>query len=183
MRNTPKRLPVTLAMALAASTSLHAAAPSPYAGDEQRAIKAVSAEDVAAYLADHGQGLARAAELNGYPGPRHVLDLADKLSLTATQRTRTQQVFESMQAEAQRLGRALVEAEAQIDRGFAARSIDAASLTETLARIGALQAGLRGVHLRAHLAQVEILLPAQIASYDRLRGYTAGGDAARHHGH
>lgn len=183
MRNTPKRLPVTLALALAASTSLQAAAPSPYAGDTQREIKALSADEVAAYLAGQGQGLARAAELNGYPGPRHVLDLADELSLTAAQRARTQQLFESMQAEAQRLGRALVEAEAQLDRSFAARSIEQASLTEQLERIGALQAELRGVHLHAHLAQVEILAPEQIAAYDRLRGYSAGGDAARHHGH
>lgn len=183
MRNTPKRLPVTLAMAFAASTSLHAAAPSPNAGDAQREIKALSADEIEAYLAGQGQGLARAAELNGYPGPRHVLDLADELALTAAQRSRTQQLFESMQAEAQRLGRALVDTEAQLDRRFAARSIDPKSLTETLERIGALQADLRGVHLSAHLAQVAILAPEQIAAYDRLRGYAAGSDAASHQGH
>jgi len=183
MRNTPKRLPVTLAVALAASTSLHAAAPSPYAGETQREIKALSADEVDAYLAGKGQGLARAAELNGYPGPRHVLDLADELALSAEQRARTQQLFEAMQADARRIGRTLVEAEARLDRGFATRSIDEASLGAALDRIGVLQAALRGIHLRAHLAQVAILAPDQIAAYDRLRGYTEGSDAAHRHGH
>jgi hypothetical protein len=182
MRNPPNRLLLTLALALAAGTPLHAAAPSPYAGETQRAIKALSAADVEAYLEGKGQGLARAAELNGYPGPRHVLDLADALALTPGQRARTQQLFASMQGDARRLGRLLVEAEAQLDRRFAGRAVDVASLDAALDRIGALQADLRGVHLRAHLAQVGILTPAQIARYDRLRGYTAGGDAA-HHGH
>ena len=31
--------------------------------------------------AGRGMGLALAAELNGYPGPAHVLELADKLDL------------------------------------------------------------------------------------------------------
>jgi Spy/CpxP family protein refolding chaperone len=183
MRNAPKRLPVTLAVALAASTTLQAAAPSPYAEDTQRAIKALSAEDIQAYLAGKGQGLARAAELNGYPGPRHVLDLAAELALSREQRVRTQRLFDAMQADAQRLGRALVDAEAALDRHFANRSIDAASLAAALDRIGALQADLRGVHLQAHLAQVGILTPEQIARYDRVRGYASQGEAAAHHAH
>lgn len=183
MRNTPKRLQATLVMALAASTSLHATAPSPYAGDAQREIKALSADEIEAYLAGKGQGLARAAELHGYPGPRHVLDMATELALTADQRARTQQLFDTMQADAQRLGRALVDAEAILDRHFARRSIDAKTLAVSLDRIGALQADLRGVHLQAHLAQVEILTPGQIASYDRLRGYASDDEAAAHHAH
>jgi hypothetical protein len=56
---------------------------SPYAGQEQRPIKALSDQEVAALLAGQGAGFAKAAELNGYPGPMHVLELADRLALSA----------------------------------------------------------------------------------------------------
>ena len=54
---------------------------SPYAGQEARDIKALSLEEIADLAAGRGMGLALAAELNGYPGPRHVLDLAPELGL------------------------------------------------------------------------------------------------------
>lgn len=57
----------------------------PYAGLETRQIKALSGEPVAELRAGEGMGLALAAELNGYPGPRHVLDLANQLGLTDEQ--------------------------------------------------------------------------------------------------
>jgi hypothetical protein len=40
-------------------------------------------------------GLALAAELNGYPGPIHVLQLSDKLGLTPEQKARVQSLFDS----------------------------------------------------------------------------------------
>ena len=49
---------------------------SPYTGLEERDIKALSAEQVAGYLAGDGMGFALPAELNHYPGPKHVLDLS-----------------------------------------------------------------------------------------------------------
>ena len=49
---------------------------SPYAGQQTRAIKALSPEDLAGLLNGEGRGMAKAAELNGYPGPVHVLELA-----------------------------------------------------------------------------------------------------------
>ena len=48
-------------------------------------------------------GLALGAELNGYSGPSHVLELADQLSLTVAQGEQIQQQFNSMRAEAQPL--------------------------------------------------------------------------------
>jgi hypothetical protein len=47
----------------------------PYAGMQARPIKALSAEQIADLKAGRGMSLALAAELNGYPGPRHVLEL------------------------------------------------------------------------------------------------------------
>jgi hypothetical protein len=60
----------------------------PYSGQQTRSIKALSSEDIAALLKGEGMGMAKAAELNGYPGPVHVLTLAKELKLTESQRCR-----------------------------------------------------------------------------------------------
>jgi hypothetical protein len=63
---------------------------SPYAGMQTRAIKALSDQQIADLRAGRGMGMALPAELNGYPGPAHVLELADKLELTPDQRASVQ---------------------------------------------------------------------------------------------
>jgi Spy/CpxP family protein refolding chaperone len=172
----------SLALAtLLAAAAAQADTPSPYAGEQHRAIKALSPRDVDDLLAGRGMGLARAAELNSYPGPMHVLELADRLGLSAEQRTRTQALVEQMRTAAQRLGAAVIVQEHALDRAFAERRIDATALQARLAQIAALQGELRFVHLRTHLAQAEILTPEQRQEYDVLRGY-AGGDSAPAHG-
>lgn len=153
---------------------------SPYVGQDTRDIKSLSAEDVDAYLSGKGMGLAKAAELNGYAGPAHVLELGAQLALTAEQRTRTEALFASMSAKSIALGRALVEEERKLDRLFATRAVTPASMNRSLDGIGVLQAKVRGAHLEAHLAQVAILTPAQNARYALLRGY---GNAGAHAGH
>ena len=71
---------------LAAGVGPVAAQPaSPYAGQERNDISALAPQDVNALLAGQGMGLAKAAELNGYPGPLHVIELAGPLSLTSEQ--------------------------------------------------------------------------------------------------
>jgi len=62
-----------------------AIAESPYAGQQSRSIKALPEGDIAALQNGDGMGMAKAAELNGYPGPRHVLALAAELHLTEAQ--------------------------------------------------------------------------------------------------
>lgn len=178
------RVPVLIAvlMAMAAtggSTGVSAA--SPYAGQEARAVKALPAEQVAGLLAGEGLGYAKAAELNGYPGPSHVLALAEELELSAGQLRQTQAIFDGMGAEARRLGAELVAAERELDRRFADRSIDATLLAELTARIGTLEARLRAAHLSAHLEQTALLDPAQVQRYIALRGYTDGGPDHDHH--
>ena len=84
-------------------------APSPYSGQESREIKALSSDEVQAYLAGNGMGLAKAAELNGYPGPLHVLPLSSELGLTTDQKERTERLFAAMQSRAKALGHRLVE--------------------------------------------------------------------------
>ena len=78
----------------------------PYAGSQARDIKALSPAQIAQLRAGEGMGLALAAELNGYPGPRHVLDLGAELGLTDAQRARFQQLFDAMKRRRCRLGKA-----------------------------------------------------------------------------
>jgi Spy/CpxP family protein refolding chaperone len=175
-----------IACAVLAPAMLPAMAQGPYAGQESRELKALSADEIEGYLAGRGMGFAKAAELNGYAGPAHVLELSAKLDLTPAQTARTQALFAAMSAKAVVLGRALVEAERRLDRLFASKTVTSESLSAALAEIGTLQARLRGVHLEAHLAQVEILSPEQSLRYAALRGYSAshghsGRDTAHKH--
>lgn len=159
------------------------AAPSSYAGQEQREIKSLSADDVQSLLAGKGMGLAKAAELNGYPGPSHVLQLASELQLSDEQRIATQALFRSMESKAVALGVALVQAERELDQLFASKQVTPPLLTQKLAAIGDLQAKVRGAHLEVHLAQAELLSAEQIAMYARLRGYTAAEGKRQAHQH
>lgn len=162
-----------------ADTAQHGgAARSPYTGYTERGIKALSAEQIDDYMAGRGMGMALAAELNQYPGPRHVLDLAEQLQLNPQQQKDTQQLFEQMQAQAVVLGRQIVGQEGELDRLFAEQSIDTATLSAKLAAIAALQGELRNVHLSTHLKMREILTPHQIHTYAQLRGY---GDSGHQH--
>jgi hypothetical protein len=160
----------------AVSSALAATQAPGYAGQESRDIKALSADEIDGYLAGKGMGFAKAAELNGYPGPAHVLELAAQLELSADQRRRTEALFANMQARAMALGRSLVDAERALDRLFAGKTVTPASLAEALDRIAVLQGKVRAAHLDAHLAQAAILAPGQIAHYMKLRGYARAPD-------
>ena len=172
-----------LIAALCQAPTVSVAAPaSAYAGQEDRDIKALSPEDISAYLSGKGMGLARAAELNGYAGPAHVLELAGPLALTPEQRRRTEALFAAMTAKAIALGQALVAQERQLDRLFASRAVTAELLTRSLHDIGALQAQIREAHLEAHLAQLAILSADQNARYAQLRGYRTSPEPTGHAG-
>ena len=146
---------------------------SPYVSQETRAIKALSPQDIDDYLNGRGLGYAKAAELNHYPGPRHVLDLANELALTPEQTSQSRAIFETMQAQAVALGKQLVEKEQALDRQFANGSMDAVSLQALVSDIGVLQANIRYAHLLAHLEQKTVLTEHQVQVYDQLRGYGA----------
>ena len=156
---------------------------SPYAGQEIRGIKALSQKEIDGYLGGKGMGYAKAAELNHYPGPRHVLDLSEQLALTSEQKSKTKKLFESMKKEAVSLGRELIDREKELDRLFAKEAIDNNQLESNLTEIGTLQAKLRYVHLSAHLEQKNILTSHQIKLYDQLRGYRSGHAHQGEHSH
>jgi len=168
-------------LALFAGGRLAAQQQTPYAGLRDRDVKALSPEDTRALLEGEGMGMALAAELNGYPGPRHVLELGDSLHLDARQVADVQAVFDRMQAEARQLGTEIISEETALDRAFAAGTITPTELAQRTARLGDLRGRLRRVHLAAHLDTRALLTASQVSWYQELRGYGTG--AADHHGH
>jgi Spy/CpxP family protein refolding chaperone len=168
-----------LIASIAFVTSVHAQ--TPYAGMQGRSIKALSDQQIADLNAGRGMGLALAAELNGYPGPSHVLELADKLNLTADQRANMQRLFDAMKDEAMPLGSKLIEQEAELDRQFASRTVTPESLKASTAAVAATQGILRETHLKYHLSTGSILTPAQMTKYAELRGYGSGHKRHHHH--
>ncbi|MGL5116423.1 MAG: Spy/CpxP family protein refolding chaperone [Beijerinckiaceae bacterium] len=163
-------------------------APSPYVGFETRDVKTLSAERMEALKRGEGLGYALAAELNGYPGPRHVLDIGDQLELTPEQRQRSSVIYDRMRRDAIAAGEALIAAEAHLSRLFEMRHATYPRIEAQTAVAAAQEARLRAVHLNAHLAMMEILTQAQVESYNRLRGYRpnaeqGGALAHPHHDH
>jgi len=150
----------------------------PYKGEQLREIKALSGVEINRLLSGQGMGFAKTAELNHYPGPKHVLELAVDLNLTNAQISETTIIFNRMKTEAIRLGRELVNGEAKLNKLFENSTITSDVLDNQLLVIGRVRAQLRGTHLKAHLAQRIVLSPHQLHQYDKLRGYS--GDAIDH---
>ncbi|MCI0404733.1 MAG: periplasmic heavy metal sensor [candidate division Zixibacteria bacterium] len=158
---------------------------SPYSGEQKREIKSLSTDVVEGYLNGRGMGYAKAAELNSYPGPMHVLQLSDELGLTKKQKAETQKVFEQMRGEAVRLGKSIVEKETELNRLFAETEVNGGNLQAAVEEIAGLQGSLRLTHLRAHLEMKRLLSPEQVSKYDELRGYgsTEENSSEQHPGH
>ncbi|MFL5264982.1 MAG: hypothetical protein ACJ8AH_00070 [Stellaceae bacterium] len=156
-----------------------------YAGQQGRAIKALSDEEIAALRKGEGMGMAKAAELNGYPGPLHVLALMRDLRLTETQINQVTAIRDRMSATAFPLGAELIERERLLDGLFAQGRITPERLTAETAAIGEIQGRLRAAHLGAHLETRAILSPEQVPRYNKLRGYdgTSGSDHSHPVGH
>lgn len=144
---------------------------SPYAGEELRSIKSLSEREIESLRRGDGMGLAKLAELNHFPGPKHVLDISDELGLSLQQLIETKSLYEEMRRSAVALGEEILVAESRLDQEFEQGSIGLESLETALLEIGRLRAQLRYVHLRAHLSQKQLLKPEQIQIYDAVRGY------------
>jgi Spy/CpxP family protein refolding chaperone len=155
----------------------------PYAGLQSRSIKTLSDQQIADLNAGRGMGLALAAELNGYPGPIHAIELREQLRLSPDQVSKLRALFEAMKAETIPLGATLISQERQLNDSFANHTITLASLQATTKDIGTTQATLRAAHLKYHLATVDILTPEQVARYNELRGYKSEEGPHNHHQH
>src|SRR5215510_10931862 len=119
-----------------------------YAGMQERSVKALSNQQIADLRAGRGMALALAAELNGYPGPLHVLELADRLQLTIEQERRVRQLYEGMKAEAIAVGEKLIAIERELDQECAAHTMTTTKLASLMVQIGGTQGELRAVHLK-----------------------------------
>ncbi len=142
-----------------------------YAGQEKQAIKSLSPEDIAELRRGGGWGLAKAAELNGVPGPAHLLELKDRIPLDRAQVAALAEIFERMKAQAIQQGERLIALERKLDHLFQTRGITDAKLRASLEDIAEARKALRYIHLATHLKTPEILSPDQIATYNALRGY------------
>ncbi len=176
-------LATSIVLAVAPTASL-AQSRSPYAGFESRAIKALSDQQISDLRAGLGLSLALVAELNGYPGPRHAIELAKELNLSDAQREKVQELFATMKAESIPIGETLIAQEAELDAKFAGKTVTPAGLVASTQAIGSTQAALRATHLKYHLLTLDVLTPAQAQRYTELRGYAAGRehDPSRHGG-
>ena len=156
----------------------------PYAGLQHRSIAGLSAKDVAALRRGDGWGLALPAELNGVPGPKHVLELRDELELEDDQAVRIEAIYKKMRRDAIAAGERLIAAEAALSDAFRNGGTSSPAgphperLQALLEEAEAARAALRFVHLSSHLAVAEILTGAQISRYAFLRGYSDSAPCA-----
>ncbi len=144
---------------------------SPYAGMEGSEIPSLTAQELEGLRSGAGMGYAKPAELNRYPGPKHVLELAEPLGLTDEQQSEILGIESAMRTGAITLGNAIIDAERQLNMRFEHGHMDDETLAAATGEIARLYGELRYTHLRAHLTTRDVLTEEQIAEYDRLRGY------------
>jgi uncharacterized protein (DUF305 family) len=144
---------------------------SPYLDQLNSSVRGLSQEEIDGLLAGEGMGYARSAELNGYPGPRHVLDMAGELQLNLEQTTSITAIFDDMKEQAVALGEEIVGAESLLGQSFADKTVSEESLQAQLSELTDLYSELRQVHLQAHLAVTPLLSAEQLEQYQTLRGY------------
>ena len=160
-----------LAMAPVPAGAEHAHMASHYAHARSAEIPSLSPDEVRELREGEGMGLARAAELNHFPGPKHLLELAPDLDLGTAQVERIQAIFDKMKAEAVAKGAAILTAELHLSELFASGDPPAGAVRRMTRHIGTLRGDLQAVHLLAHIEATRELTTGQIEAYDRLRGY------------
>ena len=169
---------IALAMAaLLCSTLALAQHHHPYSGQEQREIKSLSESEMKSYLEGAGMGYAKAAELNGYPGPMHVLELGDQLGLRDDQKLAMRSLMDSHKAQARAIGAKVVASEREVERLFQRGNIDQEALAKVVGEAARLQGEYRLAHLETHRRALGLLTPEQVSKYAVLRGYVTN---ARH---
>lgn len=158
--------------------------PSPYVAQVTSPVRGLSAQEVADLRAGRGMGYARMAELNSYPGPRHLLDLQKELQLSTEQIAAINAIFVEMEQQAQSLGQQIITGEEQLGVAFATNTLDETTLQSQVMQLANHYGQLRMTHLQAHLAVTPLLTTAQINAYNALRGYTSSGEQSpMHHTH
>lgn len=150
----------------------HSDSNAPYAGFETREIKSLSEQDIEELRRGEGWGLALPAELNGLPGPAHLLELREELALSAEQVQAISAIYDDMRVAAIAAGERFIVAEAAISDAFSGSELSEKELLELLEEAADARAALRFIHLSRHLSTPKLLTVAQIKRYSVLRGYS-----------
>ena len=161
-------IPMLFLMMIAASSYQHVhpqGKPNPPSGTPS----ALSADLVKQLLDGEGMGLARPAEGHDYPGPKHLLDRAAEIGLTAAQQTEIAAIRRQVVEQARALGAQIVEAERALDAAFTSGTLEVSALQKHVAAIASLNGELRLVHLRAHLLTRPLLTAEQVRAYYQKR--------------
>jgi len=164
-------LTFTISIPLSISAQHNHGAQTPYAGMQNRAIKSLSENDIKELRRGGGWGLALAAELNGMPGPAHMLELKEQIALNQDQVAKTQALLDDMRKAAIPTGERLIVAESALENAFAKGTVDEASLRRLLSEAESARTELRFIHLSQHFKTVQFLKPEQIKRYNIIRGY------------
>jgi hypothetical protein len=148
---------------------------SKYTGQENRLIKSLSPEDIESLQTGTGDafgGMAKLAELNGYPGPRHVLDLANELELSNKQKANITTIYDNMKKKAAVLGQEIISIEKIANEEFINKTITDYQMKQLIFKSSQIYGQLRYTHLITHLKILDILTPEQVNLYNNLRGYS-----------
>jgi Spy/CpxP family protein refolding chaperone len=149
---------------------------SPYVKQTKNKIKALTKMDLDGLKKGHGTpfgGMAKAAELNGLPGPRHVLDLKNELKLTFEQADKIKSIYREMHNKAVKIGAKLVAKEAVLDTQLQSGGVNPKNLKKMVDESAKTYSELRYTHLVAHLKTKKVLSSKQVSQYNELRGYTS----------
>ena len=160
-----------LAMGSMPATAKQAHDPSSHAHSRGTEVASLTDEEVRALRQGEGMGLARAAELHHFPGPKHLLELASELGLSDDQIARIRAIHARMKSEAVAKGEAIIMAEGHLADLFASGEPTAREMTRVTGHLGAMRGQLQAIHLLAHIEATRELSAGQIREYDRLRGY------------
>lgn len=154
-----------------------------YSGLEKNEIKSLSKNEISGYLNGKGMGFAKVAELNHYPGPRHVLDLSHDLQLSEQQIEDTRHIYQDMKSKAKEYGALLIEKEREIEGLFLTEKTDSMRLQKLTRESAEITAQIRLAHLEAHVLQKKLLTEGQIKKYDEIRGYNRNNRNEHSHHH
>ena len=141
----------------------------PDAAHPHRVAETCAAEFETVVGEGRGFGMGFAADQNGYPGPMHVLELKERLGLTAEQAAKAQALVHAMFAESRPKSARLLEAEARLKKLFADGAAGEAAVRAAVAEVERARSDVRLVHLLTHLKTRDLLTEAQRRVYHEAR--------------
>ena len=156
------------AVASTSAPAQHAHTMSPYAHTQSSEVSTLTPEEVRELRNGEGMGLARPAELNQFPGPKHLLELVADLDLNQAQLARIKAIRKKMKMRAIAKGKEILETESRLANLFASGHPSVEEMNRITEHLGIMRGQLQAIHMLAH---IESVTADQIEGYDRLRGY------------